>query len=165
MNSASPVTGRAGNTPVVPQKQHDVTAAIEATSNPRLRQQQQQIQKSFEERKRKEAAAAAQADAFARIPRWMFYLNITPFQKFVLGRIYSFQCTKNKDGQPNEFRMSPGNLATELNDDRENVRHALRKLLGGKYLAKTSNGPRRPATYRVDELICLEEARRNGWKG
>ena len=49
--------------------------------------------------------------------------------------------------------------------DRDNFKNIVRKLARLGFVVKKSNGARNPATYLVDEVVCMTEARRNGYPG
>lgn len=114
---------------------------------------------------RNEMISAARKANFSRESDWMGWLGLTYREQKVLGRIYSFQCTKNKDGSQAEFRMSLANGAAAINMDRDNFKNIVRKLARLGFVVKKSNGARNPATYLVDEVVCMTEARRNGYPG
>lgn len=82
--------------------------------SPRLRAAAEKTAQGIDERERRELVMAARKAPFARVPLWAFYLPITRRQMLVLGRVFSFQCSTNKDGTPGEYRMSLANGASEL---------------------------------------------------
>lgn len=138
----------------------------EGIENPKLREITQRQARTISAKTRDETIAAARSSAFARIPMWAFFLPITRRQQIVLGRIYSFQCTTNKDGSPGEYRMSLSTGAHELAmANRAEMQKDLQRLISQGFVIKRSNGVRKPATYLVDEVVCVTEARRNGWDG
>lgn len=138
----------------------------EGIENPKLREITQRQARAISAKTRDETITAARSAAFARIPIWAFFLPITRRQQIVLGRIYSFQCTTNKDGTPGEYRMSLSTGAHELAmTNRGEMQKDLQRLISQGFVIKRSNGARKPATYLVDEVVCLTEARRNGWDG
>ncbi len=140
-------------------------AQADGIQNQKLKESAQKVARTVSAKTRDETVSAARNAAFARTPMWAFLLPVTRRQQIVLGRIYSFQCTTNKDGSPAEYRMSLATGAKELNIDRDNLKNDLRQLVELGFLTKRSNGARKPATYLVDEIICVTEARRNGWDG
>jgi hypothetical protein len=137
----------------------------EGIKNPKLREITQRQARAISAKTRDETITAARSAAFARIPTWAFFLPVSRRQLIEIGRVYSFQCTTNKDGTPGEFRKSLATAARELNIDRDNLKNDLRQLIESGFMIKRSNGERKPATYLVDEVVCLTEARRNGWDG
>ena len=124
----------------------------------------ERMRQTFAARERDEKIKSARDATFCRVPLWSFYLPITTRQRVVLGRIYSFQCTTNKDGSQGEYRMSLSNGGNELRIDRRNFKRDIDRLVSLGFVVKRSNGARHPATYTVDEVVCLDEARRNGWE-
>lgn len=136
--------------------------------NPAVKQKAEDARRAQEKARaaadRDDKIAAARNAPFARVPLWAFYLDITRRQMLVLGRIYSFQCSRSKDGSPGEYRMSLAVGAEELCFyDRKELRADLKQLLARGFIVKRSNGARKPATYMVDEAVCVTEARSNGW--
>lgn len=140
-------------------------AQADGIQNPRLKESAKRVALTVSAKTRDETITKARNAAFARIPIWAFFLPVTRRQQIVLGRIYSFQCTTNKDGAPGEFRMSLATAGKDLNITRDNLKNDLRQLVELGFLTKRSNGARKPATYFVDEVVCVTEARRNGWDG
>lgn len=140
-------------------------AQADGIQNPRLKESAKRVALTVSAKTRDETITKARNAAFSRIPIWAFFLPITRRQQIVLGRIYSFQCTTNKDGTPGEFRMSLATAGKDLNITRDNLKNDLRQLVELGFLTKRSNGARKPATYLVDEVVCVTEARRNGWDG
>lgn len=140
-------------------------AQADGIQNPRLKESAKRVALTVSAKTRDETITKARNAAFARIPIWAFFLPVTRRQQIVLGRIYSFQCTTNKDGSPGEFRMSLATAGKDLNITRDNLKNDLRQLVELGFLTKRSNGARKPATYLVDEVVCVTEARRNGWDG
>lgn len=132
---------------------------------PRLRDAAERVALTVAAREREEPQREAHSAPFARVSLWMFFLPITNRQRTVLGRIYSFQCSTNKDGSPGEYRMSIANGAKELDIDRDNMKIDLQKLTELSFITKRSNGERKPSTRLVDEVVCMAEARRNGYTG
>lgn len=112
----------------------------------------------------KRRVEAASKTPFARMHDWMCYLPISWRQRAVLARVYSFQNTKDKDGNPHEYRMSLASGARELGIDRTNLKKDLGKLTEQGYLDKRSNGPRTPFSYSVNVLLCLTVAAANGYE-
>ena len=49
--------------------------------------------------------------------------------------------------------------------NRAEMQKDLQRLISLGFVTKRSNGARKPATYLVDEVVCVTEARRNGWDG
>lgn len=81
-------------------------AQADGIQNPRLKESAKRVALTVSAKTRDETITKARNAAFARIPIWAFFLPVTRRQQIVLGRIYSFQCTTNKDGSPAEYRMS-----------------------------------------------------------
>lgn len=137
--------------------------------DPRLKAAAERLAGSISDNARTEMAEAARKAPFSRVPVWAYFLPITYRQQHVLGRIYSFQCTKSKNGgKPGEYRMSLSNGAKELNLGkwgRAELKRDLCTLTKLGFVIKRSNGAARPVTYIVDEAACVAEARRNGWDG
>lgn len=113
----------------------------------------------------------AMNDSYSRVARWILFLPVPRRQQIIMGRIFSFMCTKGPDGKSGEYRMSIGHGAKELNIGRSNLdtgrkdyRNDLRDLVEQGYVRKRSNGARKPATYVLDLDFCLEKAREAGWK-
>lgn len=141
-------------------------AQAEAMENPAMKERAKQVARSVSAQARDEMVSAARKASFSRVPLWTMYLPISRLQQIIIGRIYSFQCTKNKDGSQAEYRMSLANGAKELRVyDRIEMLRELNGLLELGFITKRSNGPRTPATYLVDEVVCMTEARRNGYPG
>ncbi len=61
------------------------------------------LKKAMEENERRMLQQEARQAHFSRVALWMYWLPISRRQREVLGRIYSFQCTTNKDGSQGEF--------------------------------------------------------------
>lgn len=139
--------------------------AADKVADPRLAASARRTAQALAARERDEKISAARSTPFARVSVWMVYLPITRRQLMELGRIYSFQCSANKDGSTGEYRMSLANGAAELKIDRTHFKNDLHDLVGRGFLIRRSNGERTPATYLVDEAVCIDEARRNGWDG
>lgn len=89
-------------------------AQADGIQNPRLKESAKRVALTVSAKTRDETITKARNAAFARIPIWAFFLPVTRRQQIVLGRIYSFQCTTNKDGSPAEYRMSLSTGASEL---------------------------------------------------
>lgn len=140
-------------------------AQAEAMENPAMKERAKRVAQSVSAQARDEMISAARKANFSRESDWMGWLGLTYREQKVLGRIYSFQCTKNKDGSQAEFRMSLANGAAAINMDRDNFKNIVRKLARLGFVVKKSNGARNPATYLVDEVVCMTEARRNGYPG
>lgn len=117
------------------------------------------------------AIRAAKKARYSRLSEWICHLDdISRLEQIVLGRLYSFQLTANKDGSPGEYRMSHATGGEDLGIDRSNLARALKKLAECGYVTKRGNGKKangeaRPATYTVDVPACIAAARENGWKG
>lgn len=139
-----------------------LTGLAESMS-PRLQRATGTLISGLAAREREALSKAARSAPFARESLWMMFLPITRRQMTAMARIYSFQLTKTKDGQPGEYRMSLANGAAELNIDRDHFKNDLRELVAMGFLIKRSNGLRRPATYTVDEVACLVVAQQNGY--
>lgn len=123
-----------------------------------------QLRKMIDDKERELAEQKAREAPFARVALWMLYLPISRRQQLTLGRIYSFQCTKGKDGSPGGYRMSLANGARELRMyDRTELQDDLNKLVSLGFVRKKSNGPRTPATYLVDEAACMKAAKEAGY--
>ena len=138
-------------------------AQADGIQNPRLKESAKRVALTVSAKTRDETITKARNAAFARIPIWAFFLPVTRRQQIVLGRIYSFQCTTNKDGSPAEYRMSLSTGASELGmTNRAEMQKDLQRLISLGFVTKRSNGTRKPATYLVDEVVCVTEARRNG---
>lgn len=142
-----------------------IAAQAEGIEHPGLRAQAEKTAKMLSAKARDESIAAARNAPFCRVPLWAFWLPISRRQQLVLGRVYSFQCTTSKDGSPAEYRMSLANGGEEMSIRRDHLHEDLRFLMKLGFVTKRSNGERRPATYLVDEVVCITEARRNGWEG
>lgn len=122
------------------------------------------LKKAIEENERRLVEQDARNAPFARVALWMLYLPISRRQQLTLGRIYSFQCTTNKDGSQAEYRMSLANGARELKmTNRAELQKDLNRLLALGFIVKRSNGPRSPATYVVDEAACMKAAKEAGY--
>lgn len=97
--------------------------------------------------------------AYCRVEDWMADLPITPKQSLVLGRVWSFQIKDNGHGECYE---SVASIAEVCGDDKDNVKKHLRKMVGLGILVKTSRGVTKPASYRIDLVVCkklIEQAR------
>lgn len=132
--------------------------------DPALRAAAKKVAQSQAAKRRDELISTSRASPFCRVPLWSFYLPISRRQQLVLGRLFSFQCSTNKDGSQGEFRMSLANGAGELGTDRANFQKDLNRLISLGFVVKRSNGARTPATYLVDEAVCVETAMANGWE-
>ena len=99
----------------------------EGIENPKLREITQRQARAISAKTRDETITTARSAAFARIPTWAFFLPVSRRQLIEIGRVYSFQCTTNKDGTPGEFRMSLATAARVLNIDRDNLKNDLRQ--------------------------------------
>lgn len=138
----------------------------QSIEDPKLRAAAEKTAARLAAQERSETVSAARSAPFARVPLWAFYLPITRRQMLVLGRVFSFQCSTNKDGTPGEYRMSLANGASELRmANRAEMQKAMQPLMQLGFIVKCSNGTRKPATYRVDEVACMAAARRNGYQG
>lgn len=139
---------------------------VEQSKDTKLAATTERIAQAINEREHEELVSAARSAPFSRVPLWAFYLPITRRQMLVLGRVFSFQCSTNKDGTPGEYRMSLSSGAKELRmANRAEMQKAMAPLIRLGFVKKRSNGERRPATYVVDEDVCMVEARRNGYPG
>ena len=134
-------------------------AQADGIQNQKLKASAQRVARTVSAKTRDELISVARSDAYGRDTRFIKYLPITWRQKAVMGRVYSFQCTTNKDGTPGEFRMSLATAGKDLNITRDNLKNDLRQLVELGLLTKRSNGARKPATYLVDEVVCVTEAR------
>lgn len=122
------------------------------------------LKRAMEENERRMLQQEARQAHFSRVALWMYWLPISRRQREVLGRIYSFQCTTNKDGSQGEFRMSLASGAKELRMyDRAEFKEDVNKLVKLGFVVKRSNGPRTPATYLVDEVACMRVAKEAGY--
>ena len=122
------------------------------------------LKKAMEENERRMLQQEARQAHFSRVALWMYWLPISRRQREVLGRIYSFQCTTNKDGSQGEFRMSLASGAKELRMyDRAEFKEDVNRLVKLGFVVKRSNGPRTPATYLVDEVACMRVAKETGY--
>ena len=81
-------------------------AQADGIQNQKLKASAQRVARTVSAKTRDELISVARSDAYGRDTRFIKYLPITWRQKAVMGRVYSFQCTTNKDGTPGEFRMS-----------------------------------------------------------
>ena len=103
-------------------------------------------------------AREAFADAtFAKVAEWMHYLGVSRRQVIVLAQVYSFS------GDGKEFYMSLGRAGKLLRIDRDNIKHDLSLLVDKGFLIKRVNGPRKPASYLVNDVACYKAAVENGW--
>lgn len=134
--------------------------------NPKLKAVAEREAKRIEEDERAAKIAAARNAPFSRVALWMQYLDLTQRERITLGRIYSFQCSTGKDGAPMEYRISLSRGAEELGMyDRAELKGVLNRLVGLGFVVKRSNGDRKPPTYLVDEVACIDKARENGYLG
>lgn len=102
--------------------------------------------------------------AFCRIPMWMHFLDLTPLERIVLGRVYSFQCTSTKTDEDHVYRMTMSKGAAELNlSGREQLRKILNKLVAHGFLIKVQAGKQATACYKVDVPFCLLMAENKGY--
>lgn len=98
---------------------------------------------------------------FSKLADWMHYLGIPRRDRDVLAKIYGFQAPSEQE----QFcRMSLSTLGKVLHIDRANVQKILKNLLDSGLVLKESNGPRKPATYRVNEKKCMIVAVANGYE-
>ena len=139
--------------------------ASQYLESPRLQAFAERMGQEFLDREPEELRELARTAHYGLVPTWVCYMPITWRQRCLLGRIYSFQRSKDErdDGQLG-FRMSLKTIAKELNYDRGDVIDDLNKLVEKEYLVKFSNGERRPKTYVVDEVRCMRVAIENGYK-
>lgn len=118
-------------------------AQADGIQNQKLKASAQRAALTVSAKTRDETIAKARNAAFARIPIWAFFLPVTRRQQIVLGRIYSFQCTTNKDGSPAEYRMSLSTGASELGmTNRAEMQKDLQRLISLGFVTKRSNGRR-----------------------
>ena len=116
-------------------------AQADGIQNPRLKESAKRVALTVSAKTRDETITKARNAAFARIPIWAFFL-------------------------PAEYRMSLSTGASELGmTNRAEMQKDLQRLISLGFVTKRSNGTRKPATYLVDEVVCVTEARRNGWDG
>lgn len=110
-------------------------AQADGIQNPRLKESAKRVALTVSAKTRDETITKARNAAFARIPIWAFFLPVTRRQQIVLGRIYSFQCTTNKDGSPAEYRMSLSTGASELGmTNRAEMQKDLQRLISLGFL-------------------------------
>lgn len=131
----------------------------------------ERVAKRLSEKAHSKNVQDAANDPYSRVSMWMLFLPITRRQMIVLGRVYSFMCTKRADGTPGEYRMSMAHGSQELGFGQQQVKTGrrdlkadLKSLVDEGYLTKRSNGTCKPATYLVNIDFCLEKAREAGWK-
>lgn len=114
-------------------------AQADGIQNPRLKESAKRVALTVSAKTRDETITKARNAAFARIPIWAFFLPVTRRQQIVLGRIYSFQCTTNKDGSPAEYRMSLSTGASELGmTNRAEMQKDLQRLISLGFVTKRS---------------------------
>lgn len=95
-------------------------AQADGIQNQKLKASAQRVARTVSAKTRDELISVARSDAYGRDTRFIKYLPITWRQKAVMGRVYSFQCTTNKDGtrrtgsQGNVRRRGFGALSTGL---------------------------------------------------
>ena len=124
-------------------------AQADGIQNPRLKESAKRVALTVSAKTRDETITKARNAAFARIPIWAFFLPVTRRQQIVLGRIYSFQCTTNKDGSPAEYRMSLSTGASELGmTNRAEMQKDLQRLISLGFVTKRSNGARKAPRRR-----------------
>jgi hypothetical protein len=104
-------------------------AQADGIQNQKLKASAQRVAQTVSAKTRDELISVARSDAYGRDTRFIKYLPITWRQKAVMGRVYSFQCTTNKDGTPGEFRMSLATAGKDLNITRDNLKNDLRQLV------------------------------------
>lgn len=107
-------------------------------------------------------AKAMREQPFARVPVLVFWLPISPSERLVLGRVYSYQLTTNRSGKQAEYRMSLDRGAAELGLSKRWMQQSLYRLVKMGLLRRERNG-NRPSTYTVDEAACYDMAVANGW--
>ena len=73
-------------------------AQADGIQNQKLKASAQRVARTVSAKTRDELISVARSDAYGRDTRFIKYLPITWRQKAVMGRVYSFQCTTNKDG-------------------------------------------------------------------
>ena len=93
-------------------------AQADGIQNQKLKASAQRVAQTISAKTRDELISVARSDSYGRDTRFIKYLPITWRQKAVMGRVYSFQCTTNKDGTPGEFRMSLATAGKDLNDNK-----------------------------------------------
>lgn len=124
-------------------------AQADGIQNPRLKESAKRVALTVSAKTRDETITKARNAAFARIPIWAFFLPVTRRQQIVLGRIYSFQCTTNKDGSPAEYRMSLSTGASELGmTNRAEMQKGLAQFGLTLAQARERYGKREKARYR-----------------
>lgn len=124
-------------------------AQADGIQNQKLKAGAQRVARTVSAKTRDETIAKARNAAFARIPIWAFFLPVTRRQQIVLGRIYSFQCTTNKDGSPAEYRMSLSTGASELGmTNRAEMQKGLAQFGLTLAQARERYGKREKARYR-----------------
>lgn len=157
--------GEAVQDPIAAMRESAMAAPNEALRLKMLEQAEALERQRLEEEaaRAKRRVEAAIKTPFARMHDWMCYLPISWRQRAIVARVYSFQSTRDKDGNPHEFRMSLASGARELGIDRTNLKKDLGKLTEQGYLVKRSNGPRTPFSYSVNVLFCLTVAVANGY--
>lgn len=151
-------------------------AQADGIQNQKLKASAQRVARTVSAKTRDELISVARSDAYGRDTRFIKYLPITWRQKAVMGRVYSFQCTTNKDGTPGEFRMKSGELAfTDALNEEDAKRIEVVSLLkcvpgiGASKAEAIRRLVKIPLGRRVsglgirqrEELTALEK---NGWK-
>lgn len=92
----------------------------------------------------------------SRIEWWFSYLEITPLQEKVLGRVWSFQRSNDGRDTKNFYTMSHASAAESMGENPDNWGKAIRALAKKGIIKGTSNGPRKPVTYQVDLIVCAQ---------
>ena len=118
-------------------------AQADGIQNQKLKASAQRVARTVSAKTRDELISVARSDAYGRDTRFIKYLPITWRQKAVMGRVYSFQCTTNKDGTPGEFRMSLATAGKDLNITRDNLKNDLRQLVRSAFFVFAKSERRR----------------------
>lgn len=94
-------------------------AQAEAMESPAMKERAKRVARSVSAQARDELISAARNANFSRESDWMGWLGLTHREQKVLGRVYSFQCTKNKDGYSSAPapQQAPVLLAVDLYDE------------------------------------------------
>lgn len=91
--------------------------------------------------------------AYCRVEDWMADLPVSPGQRLVLGRIWSFQAHTKGTGECYESLSS---IARVVGFDKSNVKKHLVKMTDMGILIKTDRGRTKPPSYRID-LVCCQK--------
>lgn len=107
---------------------------------------------------------AAMSERYCRVPLWAIYLDITPREQVVFGRIMGFQ-VRHGDRPSAEYRLSLASAAREFGfkslGDLWGVIHSLVKK---GIVEALTNGKNKPTTYRVKVAEAYEAALANGYE-